>query len=232
MRTTAAAWSDPDAFATTLLTLGLDRFADPADPAGPLGWLPQTWREEGESEFRVDPDPTAFGRLSAALAALQSPHEWTDNEASFLDLARALSGFGWTGADAHPPTTEELGWALVEGHALGLPQNFSPSVVRLVNMTARNDGHPALPDVFPEYGVPVDRWVWASGSSPAPDDDPQLVAAYEAGRDAKAADLDAFLRGQVRELAEQLQSIPLNRLGRQAASVARGLVEAAVGGTQ
>lgn len=227
MDSAAKAWADPDAFALTLITLGLDRFATPDRPAGPLEWLPETWRQEGADEFRTDPDPTAFARLSAALTALQAPHEWTDHEASFLDLARALTGMGWDGAAAHAPTTEELAWAVVEGALIGLPGDFSPAVARLVNMTARRDGHPKLPELFPEYGIPVDRTVWAAGPAPGPDDAPDLVAAYEAGRDAKAGDLDAFVRGQIKELADQLAALPLVRLTAKTRAVAAALARTA-----
>jgi hypothetical protein len=228
----AAAWADPDAFPLTLLILGLDRFADPRKPAEPLQWLPATWRDEGADEFRVDPDDRAFGRLCAALTALQTPDEWFGSEQSFLDLARALVGFGWAGAAAHPPTTEELAWAVVEAALLGLSpaaHAYSPGITRLVNMTAREDGYAALPDVFKEYGVRPDKAVWAAGPRTAPggEDDPAMVAAYETARTAKEGDLDAFVRDQVGALAAQLKALPLTRLKRQAAAVAAGLEQIA-----
>lgn len=202
----ASVFADPDAYATCLLAVGIDRFG-----ADCLNWAPQTWSHECLAEFGVELPSRNLDRIAGACVVLTSPDEFYRSAAGFNDVAQAIAG-DWFDPDVwHPPTTAECLWAAVEAYMLDPPDaddrepRFSAEIVAYVNAIAREEGFRSLPKEFAAFGIPDDP------NSPPPDytADPVLFAASESGAQGKAEDLSGWLSDRVRDLADRLRQLTL-----------------------
>lgn len=218
----AAVWTDPDAPAACLLTLGVDRHPE-TDPGGRLlclNWRLDTWADEVRDDCGVDPHPVALARLGAALTLLTSPDEFYTSPAGFADVCQALAGDWFDTDTAHPPTAEELAGGLAEAHLIAPPdpdEAFAPGVVRLVNATLRREGFARLPAVVRAFGVPPDPGVdWGADLS----GDPDLAALAAAGADDREAGLAAAVRDRLAAVADYLARLPLRHTDPRAAAAA------------
>jgi hypothetical protein len=214
-------WADADACATTLVALGLDRYApkrpdgsrDPDPERSPLLWAPATWLQEVHDDTGVAIPPRSLDRLMAACVVLTRPHEFYASESGFGDLVTALAGVYFEPGVWHPPAPDEVLWALIEAHLLDPPEGpeerYSPGVVRYVNFLVREAGFTTLPDAFTHFGIPKDPTAWAGRSTDYPDD-PEAAAAVAQSAADRERDLDADTADRVRVLAAQLAALPIS----------------------
>jgi hypothetical protein len=204
----AKVWSDVDAPAVCLLALGVDRYG-----VGAVNWTPETWAHEIKDDAGVALPQRNSDKLSAACVMLVHAHEFRRSPATFNDVVCGLAAEWFDTGVWHPPTAQECAWGLVEAHLLNPPdkgEEFSPEVVRYVNMLVRNDGFKSLPRVFRTFGIPEDA------SLPPPHDysgDPDLAAADAEGTQALEQDLGSWLAEKMGDLAERLLVLPLHNPG-------------------
>lgn len=204
----AEVWADEDTPAVCLLTLGLDRYGVAA-----VNWAPQTWAQEIRDDAGVDLPRRNADRLAAACVLLVHPHDFYRSAATFTDIICGLAAEWFDTNMWHPPTAHECAWGVIESHLLHPPEKgeeFSPEVVRYVNMLVRNDGFRTLPRVFRTFGVAEDH------SLPPPNDysaDPEMDAVVSGGASGLEKDLSKWVMDKLTDLADRLMVLPLNRRG-------------------
>jgi hypothetical protein len=217
----ALIWADPDTPALCLLTLGVDRNPE-TEPSGDskrvlcLNWGLDTWVDELTAENGSKPHPVAVARLGAALGLLSNPDDFYCSVAGFHDVVEGLSGDWFDTATNNPTNTDEIARTLAEAFLISPPEpdeKFSPSVVRYVNMVARNDGFDKLPNSITAFGITQDQGVdWGPDLS----GDPDLAAVAVSGAEDRGNELAASLRDYLLELADKLDRLPLRHLNSRA----------------
>lgn len=203
----------PDAFGTVLLTLCLDLWGDEClrdrdDPdRGP--WHPTVFRDELEARYGVKLPKANLDKLMAAVTVVTTDLFFRD-AAAFVTLANVLAGDEfdpgvWEKADA-----VECAWAITEALLLdppdeGNPEPFSDEIRHYVGAVLRDEGFVTPPDVL---RIALDSDFAAKVEYDFADDPEMFEGIYAVQRD-KAADVESVLRGQLTELAAQLEALPL-----------------------
>ena len=210
----AKTWTDPDAFGSVLLALGLDRYGVPGGPAdeSPVHWSKDTWIEEVRTDTMVTLPERSVDRLMAACAAVARPDQFYGSEKGFNDVAVALAGTWFDPTVWHPPTVDEALWTVIEVHLMDPPDeesSFGPQVIRYINMLCHDHGFRALPRAFQAFGVPKDPAVWARHDAVDYSPDPDVNLAVEAAASQREADLDLDTADRLRLLADQIERLPL-----------------------
>lgn len=200
-----AAWADPEATATTLAVLFLDRFGT----AG-LEWDPETVAEEVEDEEGVALPVPNRDRLLAAITVLTTDFFYHDVRA-FETLCNVLCGSTFDPHVWDPAEAAECAWGitevlLLETLVFGPPDEpgpFSPAVTAYVREATRRAGIADPPDVLAVGGRPARA---AADYS----DDPPLAAEMAAASAGRAAAVTAVVRGRLGMLIDQLEELPLS----------------------
>lgn len=216
----AAVWSDADTYATCLLVLGLDRYGrgveDPA--SSPIHWNAETWLQEIHDDTGVELPVRNLDRLMAACLVKARPHEFYDSEKGFNDAVLALCAAYFSPTVWHPPTVDEVLWALVETYLFDPPDppekgadpepRFAPGVNRYINMIAREGGLLRLPQAFTWFGVAEDPEVWRTAAVDYSADPEVNLAVTQAAGD-RERDLDLDTADRLRDLSGRVASLPL-----------------------
>lgn len=218
-RVGAAYWQDPDAFGFCLLLLLLDAFG-PRTPGEthPLDWALDTWFDEARDHWGVEVPQVNRHKLAAAALCLKDPHGFATYEPTFHDVLSGLAGEYFEPGLWHPLTARELARGLAESHVLDpRPKGvFSGAVCRYANMVCRADGFARLPAAVAAFGVTDDPWVWKDLVPPGLGDDPDLAAAFAQGAAERDRELSEYVKGELKELASHLASLPVPGADREA----------------
>lgn len=216
------AWTNPDAYASSLLLLFLDRFGvrdpDAPDEPSPLEWDPDTIRMEIEQEIGVPIPVLNLDRLMAAIAVVTTDLFWRDLP-SFISLVNILDRDLFDPHQFDPADVEECAWAITEATLLDPPESespFSEEIVAYIRETMKASGLIQPP-----------RILRFAAENPATEysftEDPELFAgAWEHGV-SRSKEIDDMVQNRLREMIDQIQQLPLQH--GQTANLAQKLME-------
>lgn len=194
---------NPESFATSLLAICVDEYGTDV-----FSWDPETLWLELASEFVV-PSRLNKDKIQALILAHTTDLPFTSVE-TFIITANVLNGFesGFDVLDI--VTADEALWCVYEimlnhvadsdGEVDDAPE-FSDEVRAFLAVTLHNDGILEPPDVLKIADM-------AAVPSAAADDPVMFNAAWDRSR-AESADLMAGLSGRIRDLARELDELPL-----------------------
>jgi hypothetical protein len=203
----------PDAYATTLLVLCLDAFGhipDPEDPkrAAFWSWHPATVRQELKERFGVEVPWHNLDRIMAAVAVVTTDAFFKDED-RFVKLANILAGDGFDPSAFEPADAAECAWAVTEALLLSPPDDdpepFSDGVRRYIGFVLREEGYVVPPDVL-RIALDAD---WSDQVNYDWSDDPVMFGAVYDTQTAKKDEVEAVVREGLREMLEQIASLPL-----------------------
>jgi hypothetical protein len=208
-----SALADPDAFATTLLLICLDRFgteclSDPDDPGrGP--WHPLVFRDEIRRKFGVVVPSENIHRLMAAITIVTTDLFTTDVK-SFIPLANVLAGDDFDPHTWDPADSVECAWAITEYLLLDPPDEdgpepFSEEIRLYIGRQLREEGFVTAPDVLRIavglQQLDLTRIEFA--------DDPEMFSAMHQNQADKTAEVEDAIKEQLTVLRNQLHALPL-----------------------
>lgn len=199
--------TDPDAFATTLVTLLLDQYGGEA-----LSWAPETIRMQLAEDFGAQMPRANFDRLMAAVVVLTTDNFFTSLP-DFIELCNVLSGSAASPDVFDPADPLECAWGITEALLLSPPDEedyaaggpFSDEICRYVGEVLNQYGYATPPDVLRI----------AMGNKPAAEiqhewaDDPVFSAAVFETQQGKTKEVEETIRENLDELIGQLESLPL-----------------------
>jgi hypothetical protein len=190
-RAVADVLTDPDAFATTLVTMVHDTYG-----ADAYTWHPETLALELRDDYGVALPRASFDRLMAGLA-IASGDEFFRSLPDFAQLCPVLSGEPYRPDLIDPPDAAECAWGITEALLLNPPDDgddegpFAPEIAAYVGRVLDREGIADAPDVL--------RIGRRDGPPPAPGG---------AGDDA-AREIAALIRHNLARLLGQLAQLPL-----------------------
>lgn len=213
-RLSAKLWTDPDTFATILLTLGIDTFHNPKDKyIQCLDWHPKTWIAEIKEEWGVVPHIRNIHRLMAACLLLKKPDEFYKTESGFSVICRALASEWFDYSVADIPSTADMAWGIIEANLLdpGDDNTFDDNVNAFINYVVKFEGFNALPTIFHTFGVRNRKDIIVKYDY---SEDPDLALAVAENMTEREKDLTTWIKDQLKLLAKQLMSMDI-RSGQQ-----------------
>jgi hypothetical protein len=204
-RTTRECWEDPQAFATTLVTLLVDTYGGEA-----VSWAPQTIVLELHDDFQVKLPPTNLDRLCAGMRLLSSD-EFYVSAAEFNELCRVLAGEPLLPGMVIPADAAECAWGISEALLLsppseGVEEPFSAEVQVLLGKVLEDEGILTPPDVL-KIALVDDNVARRVKYDLA--DDPEMFEAVWQVEKGKTDEIDRFVRDRLQALIIQLESLPL-----------------------
>lgn len=196
------AWTNPGAFATTLLVLFVDAYDTDA-----FQWHPETINNEINDDFTIELPRPNLDRLMVAISLITTDSFYR-SVVDFIDWCNVLNGDtignAWEMADA-----SEIAWGVTEALLIEPPEEddpFSPEIIGYINAVLRREGIVNPPDVL-KLGV-LDSGV-VTGLPGEFSDDPEMFAAIYEFENAKTAAINSYIKDQLQTLAEQLEALPL-----------------------
>ncbi len=194
-------WTAPDSFATTLLTMFADRFGTEG-----FHWDPNTILLLVEREFQVDLPAANFDRLMAAIALHLSDGFYNDLQ-TFIDTCNVFSGDLYDPRTWDPADAGECAWGIVEALLLCPPENeeqpFTEEILAYIGKVLDVEGIRTPPAIL-QMAIRQNREHIDDYS-----DDPVIFAGIDEFQRSKSSEINATLKRNLRQLIEQLQSLPL-----------------------
>jgi len=195
--------ASPDVFTTTLMVLVLDEFGMEA-----LQWAPTVLRMELEQEYLIQLPPLTVDRLATGNLLLTSDDVF-HSLPKFIAAANVLAGTPIDEDLLDLADAEECAWAATE-IALLRPDaptdGYSEEIAGYIQAVVAEEGLLRPPGLlkgfFPDGGV---SWDGAGDFS----DDPEMFQAVSENQSSQVDDLDQSLQATLRELFDELKSLPL-----------------------
>ena len=192
-------FADENSYAATLLSCFVKAYGVEG-----LEWDAGTIAEQIEKDFDIELPRANFNKLMAGIAVVTTDIFWRDTP-RFIELCNAL----WDGrADEtvfDPAEPHEIAWAVAEATLIwprdeGEKVGYGPAAY--TRQALADDGINVPPDVL--------RLMFET----APDDfdltdDPEVEMVARDLQNARSTEIDQIVRDRLRELAQQLQSLPL-----------------------
>ena len=194
-----------DTYATVLLLLVLDTYGYDA-----LRWHPDTLRMELEHDFGVELPKESLDKVMAGIVILTTNYFYKD-VVRFIELCNVLSGDDFQPDEFDPADASEVLWGIVEATLIYAPNEdpqdtqYSPEITAYIKEVLRRDGIALPPDVLRLGGNTGAAEQVAADFA----DDPEMFAAMWEVQQAKRQELVELLQGNLREMAVQLQLLPL-----------------------
>ena len=207
---------DPQSFAKTLFVVYYDQFGSEG-----VGWLPETVRAEINQEWHVQIAQDNFDRLLAAIAIVTTDR-FANEPDCFEPICRVLNRHTFdAGILDHMADVYDCAWGLTEGLLLYPPHGDEPylseDVRAYLGAALDQAGILVPPDILKLASRPENLAEKArSGFS----DDPTMFSAIWKSENDKTTDINVFVKGQLKELIDQLESLPLHE-GRTAQAAKR-----------
>lgn len=198
------AWHDPESFATTLVTLFVDRFG-----TGALSWAPETARMEVADAAGGHVPPANFDRLMAGIVVVTTDRFYK-NLHDFIHLANVLSGDAFDPTTFEPADAADCAWGITEALLLGPPEDddaepFVDDVRHYLWHVLDAEGFLKAPDVL-RLALGPDRYQQASNDWA---DDPQLWGDVQKNQAQKTDEINALVRDGLGRLLAQVEALPL-----------------------
>lgn len=201
----ASLLTDPEAYATSLLILTVDRLG-----LDSLHWAPATLALELADALGVTPAPGNLDRLLAAMTIVTTdlffkslPH--------FITLCNVLAGSP-PSDQFDPADAAECAWGITEALLLSPPDEeedpepFSDEIRAYLGQAAKAEGLIELPDVLRIALTPQD---YAAQVSYDFSDDPEMFQGIWQEQQDKTAEINELVRSNLQQLATQVDSLPL-----------------------
>ncbi len=193
-------WKAPDSFGTTLLVMFADRFGTEG-----LHWDPNTIIMMVEREFQVALPGYSFDRLMAAIS-LQLSDGFYQDLRTFIDVCNVLSGDLYDPRTWDPADASECAWGIVEAFFLCPPEGdepYSEEILAYIGKVLDAEGIKTPPAIL--------RMAIRDSVEHQDDysDDPAMFAGIDEFQRSKSSEITATLKRNLRNLQQQLQSLPL-----------------------
>lgn len=192
-------WRDPEAMATPLLFLIVDRLGVES-----FDYDPQSLLIEIEDEWGVKPHPAAFDRLMAGIA-ITTGDEFFVELPTFVDFCNLLSGGLFDPRWFDPADTFEICWGLLEASLLNPPEEgelrsrLSEDVIGYIEQTTKWEGFIRLPEVL--RGI-------VTRSQDLPDtDDPVVFETIFQVQEEKKQEVETWVSQRFAKMGDQLKKI-------------------------
>lgn len=196
-------WTDPEAFATTLLVMGLDHY-------GPelLTWHPETIKLEIQDDFGIKLPKANFDRLLAAITVVTTDL-FFKNLPRFIQLANVLAFDDFQPDEFEPADSMECAWAITEALLLSPPDDddaepFSLDIRKYIGFVLHEEGFTQAPDVLRLAVKDYANTVTYDFT-----DDPEMFAAVNDVQTGKKEQVESTLRMCLKELMAQLADLKL-----------------------
>lgn len=197
--------SNPDTFATTLVTLFMDTYGSDA-----LTWDPETIALELEDDFQVKPPAEVFDKLMIGIHLLTTD-EFYNLVPEFISVCNILSGDTYDPRTWDPADTEEIAWGVTEAMLIAPPLNeeepFTKEIRGYIGEIVDAEGIINPPDVL--------RIALRSEANEARDipgefsDDPLMFESIYKLEQGKTDAIMAVVNENLQELMKQLGLLPL-----------------------
>jgi hypothetical protein len=198
-----AAWTDPQALATTLLLLFVDTYGTEG-----FTWHHETIKGEIEDDFDIVMPQGNFDRLMVAIHLLTTDDFYT-SAADFVTWCNILSGdsvgTSWDDADA-----SEVAWGITEAIIIEPPEEeepFSEEIRAYIGAVLDREGIMTPPDVL-KLGLRDVEDLVSTVQGEFSDDPLMFAAIYEFEGD-KTEAVNQYIRHQLRLLSKQLEALPI-----------------------
>jgi hypothetical protein len=194
------AWVNPEAFATTLLALFIDRYGTEG-----CDWEPEAILESINSDHGIDLPQRNFDRLMQAIWLL-TRDDFFRSPADFVIGCNILSGDA-ADEEQEPPSSTEIAWGVTEAVLLVEPDGvvpFDPTVLQVMKVTFTEEGLDIVPEavrhLFPDWKpATFDEWA----------DDPEMMQVVHSAQREKTVAIDANVRATLAQMLEQISLLPL-----------------------
>lgn len=198
-------WKNPQLFATTLLVMFLDVYEMDG-----VTWTPETIQMEIQNDFSTEIPDGSFDRLMTAINLLTSDSFFV----SLPDFVRdcvVLSGHQATTNLLSLPDSDDIAWGVTEAMLLSPieeeEQNpFNAEITSFIGMVLDEEGILNPPDILriaTRDQSLVDRVNFEFS------EDPEMFSAINKFESEKTDHINRIIRGRMRALIGQLQSLPI-----------------------
>lgn len=199
----ASLWTDPNAFATCLVTLFLDTYGTEG-----ITWHPNTIQMEVEEDFHVDMPPPNYDRLMAGLSLFTS-NSFYNSLPDFIRTCVILNGHHIPGDQLELADAADCAWGITEAMLLNPPleeEPFSEEIRGYVGHMLDQEGILTPPDVLRIALRDTDLMDKVRyGFS----DDPVMFGAIQDMESSKTNAINHLIQGRLRSLFKQLADLPL-----------------------
>lgn len=197
-----AALTSPESYASTLLTVFVDRYGTDG-----LGWAPETIRLQLRDDFGVQLSRGNFDRLMAAIT-LVTDDAFYQNLPKFIELCNVLAGSTLDPGTFDPADATECAWGITEALLISPPESAEPfcdDIRHYLTAVLKDEGFVTPPDVLrialdADFAEQV-RYSFA--------DDPEMFSAIWQTQQSNTQRLNDALRDGLTELFNQLRALPL-----------------------
>ena len=194
--------TSPEAFATTLLVLFVDRHGSEG-----LQWHPQVIREELENEAGGPVPPGNLDKLMAAVNIVTSDEFYSSLD-RFLVLCHTLAGNRFDPSVLSLPDAAECAWGITEAMLLSPPDRDEPfcdDIRHYLTEVVGNEGFVRPPDILRlAVGADISDKIQVAFA-----DDPEMSSAIFKTQESKTQDVTGMIRTNLQELLGQLEGLPL-----------------------
>ena len=191
-----------DTYATTLLLVVADRYGLEG-----LEWHPRTIKMQLESDFGVELPKNTLDKVMAAIAIVTTDAFFKDL-VRFIELSNILAGDDFNPTVFEPADSAEMAWAIAEAMVLFPAEGkdpFNEEIQGYVGSVLKEEGYVRPPKIL-SFATDAD---FSSQVEFDFQDDPEMFQAVYANQSAKAEEIDTLVMDNLRELFNQITSLPL-----------------------
>lgn len=206
-----ALWHRRDLFATTLVVLFIDEFAEHQrevedDEHNPLYWNPATIEMEIRDEHGVELPGRVLDRLLTGISLITS-NNFQTSEDDFLKDCLALSGRFVTRTAFALPSAADVCWGVVEAQLL-CQSKFepSPAIVELIAQILHREGILTPPANLKHILRMTDLQSQVNADWA---DDPSMYESIWTRENERTSAIDQLMTSRLHGLFAQLESLPL-----------------------
>lgn len=200
-------WADRETLGTSLLALVIDEYGTDS-----LGWDPETFRLQIQSDFGVELSRINMDKLMGMITAMTT-NMFYQSVPAFTQIANALNNSGADFDHLEPPTAAESAWAITEITLSDPPkqrdqysEQFSTDVRRYLGVILTTEGILHPPDVL--QIAELDEQTQKNADVTFADD-PSLYSGFYQLSQSKATDITQYVRSRINLLLTQLHALPL-----------------------
>lgn len=203
--------SNRETFATTLLTILIDTYAEQLDGGLTelLSWSPETFQLQLEDDFSVQIPQGNLDKIMAAVSVVSS-NAFYKSLPQFITICNVLSGAEVEPETFDPADAAEVAWGVTEALLLSPPTDddpepFSDEIRGYIGVVVKEAGMLRPPDVL-RLGILKNIEL-----DPAYDfsDDPVMYEALWKNQADKVEDINSMVRTRLHDLVSELRSLTL-----------------------
>lgn len=203
--------ASPETFATTLLTILIDTYADDLDGGVQelLEWAPETIFRQIEDDFSVQLPEVNLDKIMAAIAVVTT-NGFYKSLPQFITVCNVFSGDTVSADVFDPADASEIAWGVTEALLLSPPDKddpepFTDEIRGYIGAVVDETGLIKPPDVL-RLGLFNDISL-----NPSYDfsDDPAMFEAMWGSQSTRTDEINNMVRSRLQELVNQLRGLKL-----------------------